>query len=163
MSAIEREPVSGPADRELRAETVIEAPVEKVWDVLTDLSRMPEWSTELVKMLPLKRGGLRLGQWYLGLNRRGKAIWPTRSIVTALDAPRQVAWHTATSGATWIYDLSAEGDGTRVVHRRPVPRLTWITRAYSPLAFGSASAHADMLERDMGLTLARIKAAVEAG
>jgi uncharacterized protein YndB with AHSA1/START domain len=149
------------ADRELHAETVIDAPVEKVWEVLTDLSRMPEWSTELVKMVPLKRGGLRVGPWYLGLNRRGKAIWPTRTLVTAHDPQRQVAWHTATSGATWIYDLSAEGEGTRVVHRRPVPRLTLITRAYSPIAFGGASVHADLLEQDMGVTLSRIKAAVE--
>lgn len=156
MSAIERA-----ADRELRAETVIEAPVDRVWEVITDLRRMPEWSTELVKLVPLKRGGLRLGQWYLGLNRRGMAIWPTRSVVTALDGPRQVAWHTATSGATWIYELSGEAEGTRVVHRRPVPRLTWITKAYSPLAFGGAAAHADLLEADMGDTLARIKAAVE--
>ena len=63
------------ADRELRAETVIDAPPEKVWATLTDLSRMPEWSPELLKMVPLKRGGLRLGQWYLGVNRRKAMVW----------------------------------------------------------------------------------------
>ena len=31
---------------------------------------MPDWSPELMKMMPLKRGGLRMNQWYLGINRR---------------------------------------------------------------------------------------------
>ena len=31
---------------------------------------MPDWSPELVRMLPLKGGGMRRGQWYLGINRR---------------------------------------------------------------------------------------------
>ncbi|MDO7869063.1 SRPBCC family protein [Nocardioides jiangxiensis] len=150
-----------PADRELRAETVVDAPVAAVWAALTDLRRMPEWSPELLAMTPLKRGGLRLGQWYLGWNRKGLAVWPSRSIVTQLDPERTLAWHTATSGATWIFELAAEGEGTRLVQRRPVPRLTWISRIYAPLMLGGGAAHADALEADMGVTLSRLKAAVE--
>ena len=32
-----------------------------------------------------------------------------------------VAWDTKSSGARWIWELTPEGTGTRVVHRRPVP------------------------------------------
>ena len=151
------------ADRELRAETVVEAPMEAVWAALTDLRRMPEWSPELVAMRPLKRGGLRLGQWYLGINRKGWAVWPTRSVVTQLEPTSTLARHTATSGATWVYELTSEraGAATRVVQRRPVPRLTWISWIYAPLMLGGGPAHADALEQDMGVTLARLKAAVE--
>ncbi|MCB0896562.1 MAG: SRPBCC family protein [Nocardioidaceae bacterium] len=53
--------MSGPADRELRAETEVAAPPERVWALLTDLSNLPDWSPELVRMVPLKRGGLRVG------------------------------------------------------------------------------------------------------
>jgi uncharacterized protein YndB with AHSA1/START domain len=60
-------------DRELRAEATVAAPPEAVWALLTDFGRMPDWSPELVRMLPLKRGGLRVGQWYLGINRRKAA------------------------------------------------------------------------------------------
>jgi uncharacterized protein YndB with AHSA1/START domain len=155
------------ADRELRAETVIDAPPEVVWHVLGDVRRMPELSPELVRMIPLKSGGLRPGQWYLGLNRRKGVLWPTRSVVSDLDPGRVVAWDTRTSGARWIWELSPEGpDGraTRVVHRRPVPTgLTPVGRVFAKGFLGGVSGHADELEEGMAESVARLKAAVEAG
>jgi uncharacterized protein YndB with AHSA1/START domain len=150
------------ADRELRAETVIDAPVGEVWAALSDVSRMPEWSDELVKMVPLKSGGLRLNQWYLGINKRKAVFWPTRSVVSALEPEAKLAWLTKSSGAEWIYELAPEGTGTRIVHRRPVPGgLTILSKAFAPVALGGSEGHADELEVSMGHTLERIKAAVE--
>jgi uncharacterized protein YndB with AHSA1/START domain len=150
------------ADRELRAETTIAATPGQVWDVLADLDRMPELSTELVKMVPLRRGGLRLGQQYLGINRRKWVVWPTRSRIVALEPARALAWHTASSGATWIYELTPADDGTHVVHRRPVPAdLTMLSKVFAPLFLGGTARHADELEEHLGQTLARLKAAVE--
>ena len=150
------------ADRELRAETVIDAPPEKVWDTLQDLRRMGDWSPELLKMVPLKRGGLRAGQWYLGVNRRKAVIWPSRNVVAVLDPGSSLAWDTKTSGARWIYDLAPEGTGTRVVHHRPVPRkLTVLGRVFAALALGGGAHHADELETGMAETLSRLKAAAE--
>jgi uncharacterized protein YndB with AHSA1/START domain len=154
--------MSEAAARELRAETEIAAPPARVWAALTDLRRMPDWSPELLRMVPLKPGGLKVGQQYLGLNRRKAVIWPTRSVVAVLEPERALAWDTRSSGARWIYELSAEGDGTRVVHRRPVPgRLTILSKAFAPLALGGSDEHADELEAGMAETLSRLKAAVE--
>lgn len=151
------------AERELRAETTIRATPDQVWAVLSDLSRMPELSPETVRMVPLKRGGLRPGQWYLGINRRKAVVWPTRSVVAELEPGRTLAWDTPTSGARWVYELVPEGDGTRVVHRRPMPRgLTLVGRAFGALALGGVEEHADELEGHMQQTLARLKAAAEA-
>lgn len=153
---------SSPARRELRAETTIDATPEQVWSVLADLSRMPEFSPETVRMVPLRRGGLRVGQWYLGINRRKYVVWPTRSVVVEVEAAHTLAWDTTSSGARWIYDLEPEGPGTRVVHRRPVPRrLTAVSRLFAPLALGGSEQHADELEAGMAHTLARLKVAVE--
>ena len=150
------------ADRELRAETVVAAPPDRVWAVLTDLSRMPEWSPELLRMLALKPGGLRVGQWYLGINRRKAVVWPTRSVVAVLEPRRSLAWDTKSSGARWVWELSPEGEGTRVVHRRPVPRrLTLLSRAFAPVFLGGGDSHADELEAGMARTVSRLKAAVE--
>jgi uncharacterized protein YndB with AHSA1/START domain len=155
--------MSAAASRELRAETLIDAPPERVWAALTDLSRMPEWSPELVRMLPLTPGGLKVGQQYLGLNRRRAVLWPTRSVVSVLEPGRTLAWDTRSSGARWIFDLSPSGGGTTVVQRRPVPRrLTLISKVFAPLALGGSDGHADELEQGMAQTLARLKAAVEA-
>jgi hypothetical protein len=123
---------------------------------------MPEWSPELLKMVPLKRGGLRLDQWYLGINRRKAVVWPTRSVVATLEDGSTLAWDTRTSGARWIYELSPAGSGTRVVHRRPVPeKLTLLSRAFAPALLGGSAEHADELEAGMAQTLERLKQAVE--
>jgi hypothetical protein len=151
------------ADRELRAEAVIAAAPERVWSVLTDLRHMREGSPELVAMLPLKPGGLRQGQWYLGINKRKTAVWPSRSVVCTLDPGKTLAWDTPTSGARWIYELTPVAEGTRLVHRRLVPRrLTTLSKVFARLFLGGIGTHCDELEQDMAITVARLKQAAEA-
>jgi uncharacterized protein YndB with AHSA1/START domain len=151
------------AERELRAETTVHAPTEQVWDLLTDFGRLPEWSPETVRMVPLKPGGLRLGQWYLGINRRKGVVWPTRSVVAVLQPGRALAWDTRSSGARWIWELAPAGESTHVVHRRPVPSsLTTVSRVFAGAFLGGADGHADELEAGMAQTVARLKAAAEA-
>ncbi|CAM3384928.1 SRPBCC family protein [Nocardioides dubius] len=153
----------GDADRELRAEVVIAAGPSEVWTVLSDVSVLSAGSPETVRMLPLKSGGMRVGQWYLGINRRGWVWWPTRNVVATVDPQRALVWDTASSGARWIYELSADPAGTRVVHRRPVPRrLTLISKVFAATLLGGAVSHADELEAGMARTLAGVKARVEA-
>jgi uncharacterized protein YndB with AHSA1/START domain len=161
QNAAQKNAAQKTADRELRTEIRIDASPEVVWATLTDFDRMPDWSPELVRMLPLKRGGLRVGQWYLGVNRRKAVLWPTRNVVRQVEPGRVLAWHTATSGATWIYELEAAGEGTLLVQRRPVPRVTMITKAFAPVFLGGVGAHCDELEAGMATTLSRLKAAVE--
>lgn len=151
------------ADRELRVEATIAAPPATVWALVTDTSRMPDWSPELVRMLPLKPGGMRRGQWYLGINRRKAVLWPTRNVVGVLEAGRSLAWDTTSSGARWIWEIVPSGEGTHVVHRRPVPgRLTLMSAVFARLFLGGVEGHADELEAGMARTLERLKAAAEA-
>jgi hypothetical protein len=137
MTSREASPQEG-AQRELRVEDVIDAPPEQVWALLTDFSRMPDWSPELVRMVPLKPGGLRVGQWYLGVNRRKAVVWPTRSVVAAVDPGRRLVC-------------------------RPVPRrLTGLSRVFATAFLGGTDGHADELEDGMAQTVGRLRAAVEA-
>jgi uncharacterized protein YndB with AHSA1/START domain len=154
---------TGAADRELRVEAEIAAPPARVWEVLSDLARMREWSPELVRMVPLTPGGLRIGQTYVGVNRRKLVVWPTRNVVVGLDPGRVLAWETTSSGARWIWELAPEGDAsTRVVHRRPVPRrLTRLSAVFAAVLLGGAGGHADELEAGMARTVDRLRAAVE--
>lgn len=153
------------AMRELRAEGVVNAPAERVWALLTDFSQMAEWSPETVRMLPMKRGGLRVGQWYLGINRRKAVVWPTRSVVAELEPERRLVWDTPSSGARWIWELEPlpeDAGRTRVVHRRPVPSsLSLGSRIVAPLLLGGTAEHADELEAGMATTLAGLTAAAE--
>ncbi|HSX67484.1 SRPBCC family protein [Nocardioides sp.] len=158
-----RPPARGTADRELRAEVRIDATPDEVWAALTDFEKLAERSPELVRMVPLKRGGLREGQWYLGVNRRKAVVWPTRNVVKTVEPGRTLVWHTATSGATWINELEAVDGGTRLVQRRPVPRLTFLSRITAGTVLGGGAQHADELEDGMATTLARLKAEIEKG
>jgi hypothetical protein len=156
--------VTSPAERELRAEAHVDAAPDQVWAVLGDVRRMPDLSLEVVRMVALKPGGLRRGQWYLGVNRRGWVFWPTRSTVTDVQPGRLLAWDTASSGARWIWELVPEQGGTLVVHRRPVPRkLTTLARLFAAVFLGGITHHVDELEQDMALSVGRLKAAVETG
>jgi hypothetical protein len=115
-------------------------------------------------MLPLKRGGLRKGQWYLGINRRKAVVWPTRSVVAVLEPGRTLAWDTKSSGARWIWEIAPAGESTHVVHRRPVPSsLTPLSKAFAGAFLGGGEGHADELEEGMAQTVARLKAAAESG
>ncbi|MCB0896561.1 MAG: hypothetical protein KDB43_14530 [Nocardioidaceae bacterium] len=82
--------------------------------------------------------------------------------MAVLEPGRVLAWDTRSSGARWIWELSPAGAGTRVVHRRPVPRaLTGVSRVFAPVFLGGNAVHADELEAGMAATVARLKAAAE--
>ncbi|NYJ02484.1 uncharacterized protein YndB with AHSA1/START domain [Nocardioides thalensis] len=150
------------AERELRAEAVVAAPPEKVWALLTDFSNMADWSPETVKMLPMLRGGLRQGQQYLGINRRKAIVWPTRNVVADVQTGRRLVWDTRSSGSQWVWELEPVEGGTRVVHRRPVPKgNTALSKVFAAAFLGGKEGHADELEEGMATTVARLKAAAE--
>jgi len=150
------------AERELKAEVTVEASPERVWEKLTDLKELAKDSPELLAMWPLKPGGLRENQWYLGINRRKGVVWPTRNVVAILDPGKTLAWDTKTSGARWIYELTPEGSGTRLTQRRPIPRRRTITGRVFAMGFlGGKDPHDDELQEGMRRTLEGIKSAIE--
>jgi uncharacterized protein YndB with AHSA1/START domain len=145
------------------ASVVIDAAPERVWEVVSDVTRMPEWSPELRRLYPLARDRRpRLGLTMLGINRRGLAVWPTTSKVVRLEPERAVAWKTRESGATWTYELEPTGAGTRLTGRRDLPAYTLGTKLMAA-AIGGAQGHDRELAEGIRTTLARIKAVVEAG
>ncbi|MGZ4453102.1 MAG: SRPBCC family protein [Nocardioides sp.] len=151
------------ADRELTASVQIAAPVEKVWAVLTDFRNLADASPELLTMRPMLRGGLRVGQQYVGVNKRGWVYWPTTNVIVDLKPKRSIAWDTPLSGARWIFELSEEDGGTRLTQRRPVPkRLHPLGRAFAATLLGGSEGHADELEQALGTTLTHLKAVAEA-
>lgn len=156
---------SGPspssASRELRASTPVDAPAAVVWQALSDVAAHPAWSPELVRMVPLRPGGLRVGQVYLGINRRKGVVWPSRNVVSELEAGRRLAWDTRTSGARWVWEVAPDGDRTLVTLSRPVPRrLTLVGRVFAAAFLGGVDGHADELEAGMRTTLERFALAV---
>lgn len=150
------------AEPALHAEVLVDATPDQVWSAVTDLKLMAEGSPETVTMLPLRRGGLREGQWYVGINRRKAVVWPTRNVVSTLEPGRTLAWDTKTSGMRWTYRVEQAADGVRLSLTRTVPsRRTLVARLSAPVALGGSEAHDAELEAGMQRTLEHLKAAVE--
>lgn len=93
-----------------RRETVIHAPIETVWHVLTDFDNWPTWNKDVSKIKlegPVAPGTV--FRWKAG----GLTIVST---IQELTPPRRVSWTGQTFGtqAKHTWDLIAEGDGVRV-------------------------------------------------
>ena len=148
--------MSSPAP--ISATVEMKAGPEVVWDVVSDLARMPEFSPELRKAFVVGRPGL--GANIIGINRRKAVVWPTTSKVVRWEPGRAVAWKTRESGATWIYELEPTAAGTSVTGRRVLPKFTRGTTLLGPV-IGGAAGHDAELADGIRTTLERIRSAVE--
>jgi uncharacterized protein YndB with AHSA1/START domain len=146
--------------RPITATVEISASPFEVWQVVSDLGRMPEFSPELRKAFVIGKPGV--GANIIGINRRKAVVWPTTSKVVRWEPGQAVAWKTRESGATWVYELEPTATGTAVTGRRVLPKFTIGTALLGP-AIGGAKGHDDELAEGIRTTLERIRATVEAG
>ena len=113
----------------------IAAPVERVWDVVTDVTVMPRFSTEL-QHVEWDEGFARaeLGARFLGTNRHvAIGEWTTRSEVVEFEPNRVFGWAVgdpANPAATWRFELSPTREGTRLTYTARIgpgrSGVTWL-------------------------------------
>jgi uncharacterized protein YndB with AHSA1/START domain len=149
-----------PLPSPVRFGTTVEmaAPPEKVWSLVSDLARMPEFSPELRRAFVIGAPGL--GATIIGINRRGPVVWPTTSKVVRWEPGQAVAWKVRESGATWVYELEPTDGGTLVTGRRVLHAYGFGNKLVGPLV-GGIVGHDHELARGITETLHRIKAVVE--
>jgi uncharacterized protein YndB with AHSA1/START domain len=144
----------------LQAQIDIDAPVAKVWALVSDLSRMPQWSPQCRVMKAL--GPLRQGTRTINLNRRNKMFWPTTCVVTEVIPEKKMAFQVNQNGAIWSYELEPTDAGTRLVESRHAENGV---TAFSTLSVNAMFGGVPNFERElvdgMNASLSRIKAAAE--
>ena len=145
--------------RPIQATIEIDAPPADVWDVVSDVRRMPEFSPELRKVWVLGRA-TGTGARFVGVNRRGVVAWPTVSTVVRWEPQQAIAWRTRESGATWLYEVEPAGTGTRLTGRRILPQFTRGTALLGPV-IGGAAGHDAELAAGIRTTMERMKARIE--
>ena len=146
----------------------IAAAPEDVYALVSDITRMGEWSPECIRAVWAKDAtgpvaGARFRAWNKG--GRGPA-WSNTPTVVVADPGREFAFNRRGPGIgsyTWRYVFEPTTAGTRLTEsfdaeRVLGPAMTWLTEKWT----GSSDRDAD-LHRGMTTTLARLKAAAEQG
>ena len=135
----------------LQAQIDIDAPVAKVWTLVSDLSRMPQWSPQCRMMKAL--GPVRQGTRTNNVNRRNRLFWPTTCTVTEVIPEKKLAFKVDINRTIWSYEL--------VETRHAENGVT----AFSNMSINALMGGVPSFERElvdgMNATLSRIKAAAE--
>jgi Polyketide cyclase / dehydrase and lipid transport len=148
------------------ASIVIDAPPEAVYAVVSDVTRTPEYSPEVVSCQWLDGAdGPRVGARFVARNSVGRGpAWSNRPVVNAAEPGREFAFaRTETFAGTveWRYLLSPEGAGTRVVESYDVTApLTWLGWFIIGGLYGRGDRRED-LRTGMARSLERLKRVVE--
>jgi len=143
------------------AETV-KADPRRVYELVSDLPRMGEWSPENTGGKWLRgASGPEVGARFRGTNRAGIAIWATTVTVTAADPGRNFAFDVDFLGtpiSTWEYEFTGGGGTCTVTERWTDRRPGWM-RATSILT--GVVNRRDHNREGMQQTLQRLKASAE--
>lgn len=110
--------MDGPMNEPVSVSREVSATPEEVWALVSDLTRMGEWSPEA-------RGGRwaggadgpSVGTVFRGRNRNGLYRWRTKVTVIECDPPRRFAFRLnipLMGGCDWVYDIEPTEGGCRV-------------------------------------------------
>ncbi|MBV8159349.1 MAG: SRPBCC family protein [Acidimicrobiia bacterium] len=144
----------------------IAAPPERLYDMVSDLSRMGEWSPE-------NQGGKWVGgatgaaegARFKGSNRNGWRKWSTVATVVTANPPKEVAWETKAMGmkvALWRYRFEPKGTGGTTVTESTEDRRGAVMKVLGRTASGVADREAQN-KQNMRATLEQLKKAAESG
>lgn len=145
------------------ASVLVEAPIEAVWALVTDVPRTGEWSPECERCEWVGGAtGWAVGARFVGHNRRGSNTWDMECVVDEAEAPHRFSFHTERDGrqrTRWTWSLSAEGDDTRVEQswERLAP-FSVIQQVVERFVLGGREKHN---ATNLDTSLDRLKSAVE--
>lgn len=149
--------------RECEASVLVDASPNAIWDVVSDVTRVGEWSGECRGCrweAPAVQA--KVGARFRGQNRRGAMRWTRVNQFFTVREPEELVWRTMPGGlysdsVEWRITLTPEGEGTRVRESLEVIKLSKALEAYIRVV---VPAHKDRTS-DLADDLQRLKALVE--
>ena len=137
---------------------------EALYDMVSDVTRMGEWSPICTACWWDDGDGPRAGAWFTGRNELPERTWETRSQVVAADRGREFAFEVNSGWVRWGYTFTAVDSGTQVTESWEfLP--TGIAGFHDRYGNGAEAQIANRTEaahRGIPATLAAIKKAAEA-
>jgi uncharacterized protein YndB with AHSA1/START domain len=150
---------------EASVSTRVEAPAPKVFALVSDLTRMGEWSPECVGV-EWKGGATAAvpGAKFKGHNKRGARRWSTTGTIVSVKPGQEFAFDVATvfnlPVARWTYRVDPVGDDACTLTETWTDRRGGLVNLLGMLATGVKDRKSHNTD-GMKETLARIKAAAE--
>lgn len=142
----------------------IAAPIARVWALVSDVRRMPDWSPQV--MSTRLRSGFEtceLGTQFTSRNAHGELEWTTHAEVVGFEPERELAFRIEENWAVWSFALTATAGGTQLTQRRELPDgLSKLSRDLTDGFMGGQDAFTESQLVGMRETLEHIKAAAEA-
>ena len=147
----------------LEASIEIAASPTQVWEVVSDLRRMREWSPQVDSTrLSGDQRELAVGTRLTNRNVQGELAWITHAEVTQLEPGRAIAFRIEENWATWSFLLEPTPSGTRLTQRREAPEgLSPSSVQAQDLYLGGLEQFTDTLRAGMRTTLEGIRHSVE--
>ena len=130
---------------DVTVEEVIAAPAEVLYELVSDVTRMGEWSPETTSCRWVGGAtGPRMGARFRGSNRNGWRRWSTACTVVAAEPGSRFSFDVDLGGlpiSRWTYEFLPEDQGTRVRESWTDRRPGWIDR-FGKLVRGITDTHA---------------------
>ena len=93
---------------------VIARSPDDLYDMVSDVPRMGEWSPVCKACWWDEGAGPEVGAWFTGRNELPERTWETKSEVVAADRGREFAWKVGGRLARWGYTFTPVDGGTQV-------------------------------------------------
>lgn len=143
----------------------IAAPAHKIYEMVSDVTRMPEWSPEQTATKWVAGvTGAEVGARFRGTNRNGRRRWSTSCKISEAQPGKRFAFRVSSFGlpvADWSYEFAPTDTGCTVTEST-IDRRGLLIRSAGAVVTGVRDRPAHNLE-GIRKTLAAIKAAAEAG
>jgi hypothetical protein len=150
---------------DLQISETVAADANTVYDLISDITRMGEWSPENTGGQWIRGAtGPTVGAWFKGTNRNGARKWSTKCQVTAAEPGSYFAFLVRFgpyTPARWGYRIEPTSDGCVVTEEWTDQRPRWLVLVY-PWVLGIKD-RAGRNRENMAKTLAALKRTAEAG
>ena len=143
---------------------VIQRSPEDLYDLISDVTRMGEWSPVCTACWWDEGDGPRPGAWFTGRNQLPERTWETRSRVVAADRGREFAFAVRGSWVRWGYTFTPVAGGTQVTESWEFlpDGIAGFHERFGADAEAQIANRSEAAHRGIPATLAALKKAAEA-